>query len=122
MLDNTQLEFFRKKLELQKNKILKNLNLISLETDAFQKGDRKDEGDLASLYGGVNTNKSISKRQSTELKEIEKSLKKIENSSYGICEMCEDPIILERLKVKPFAEYCIVCREFIESNNYYQFK
>lgn len=31
--------------------------------------------------------------------------------------MCEDPIGLPRLKAKPFARYCIVCREIIEKEN-----
>jgi DnaK suppressor protein len=48
------------------------------------------------------------------LKEIDLALEKIEERTYGICESCDEHIPIERLKVKPFARYCIVCREEIE--------
>ena len=32
--------------------------------------------------------------------------------------MCEEPINPERLKIKPFAKYCIDCREIIEKENF----
>jgi len=53
-------------------------------------------------------------KQKQELKEIEEALKKIEEGRYGICEMCDEPISEERLKIKPHAKYCIICREIIE--------
>ena len=31
-----------------------------------------------------------------------------------ICEMCEEEISMARLRAKPTAKYCIVCREIIE--------
>ena len=48
--------------------------------------------------------------------EIEESLKQIKDKSYGICNLCEEPINIERLKVKIFAKYCIPCREEMEKN------
>ncbi len=60
---------------------------------------------------------AISKQQSEELAEIELALDKIENNLYGICEMCEDEINIERLKVKTFARYCITCREVVEKKH-----
>jgi len=59
---------------------------------------------------------AISSQQSRELAEIDFSLSKIENGGYGICEMCEEDISFQRLKVKPHAKYCIVCREIIEKS------
>ena len=34
--------------------------------------------------------------------------------TYGVCNLCEETINIERLKVKIFAEYCVDCREIIE--------
>ena len=51
-----------------------------------------------------------------ELQEIETALAKIKVKQYGICEMCEDDIGFQRLKVKPHAKYCIVCRPIVEKN------
>ncbi len=70
-----------------------------------------DMADIASdlmekdlLYG-----LSISEKQ--ELEDINNALKKIADGTYGICEMCGKEISIERLKVKPFAKYCVECRE-----------
>jgi RNA polymerase-binding transcription factor DksA len=49
-------------------------------------------------------------------REIEVALAKIANNEYGICEMCEDDIGFQRLKVKPHALYCIDCREIAEKS------
>lgn len=54
-------------------------------------------------------------KQFHKLVAIERSLKRIEDGEYGICELCGEPINIERLKVKIFADYCISCREIIEN-------
>jgi DnaK suppressor protein len=60
---------------------------------------------------------AIGSQQQVELMEIETALAKINNGQYGICEMCEEEIGFQRLKVKPHAKYCIDCREIAEKNN-----
>jgi DnaK suppressor protein len=55
-------------------------------------------------------------QQRKELAEIEAALKNIENKTYGICEMCDEYIVLGRLKAKPFAKFCTDCREIHENN------
>ena len=57
---------------------------------------------------------AIVMQQEKELREIDVTLGKIATGNYGICEMCEDPIGFQRLKVKPHAIYCIDCREIVE--------
>jgi DnaK suppressor protein len=34
----------------------------------------------------------------------------IEDGTYGICEECEEPIGIERLKARPVTSYCISCK------------
>jgi DnaK suppressor protein len=106
--------FFKRDLEEKRNKILANLEHTSQEVNRCQSRKGGDESDHASFFQGINIYKSISEKQRKMLKDIELSLKKIEEGSYGICEMCEEPIPLERLKVKVFARYCISCREVVE--------
>jgi DnaK suppressor protein len=53
-------------------------------------------------------------QQRKELNEIELALDKIKQGTYGICEMCEEPIGKARLEVKNFARFCITCREITE--------
>ena len=57
---------------------------------------------------------NILELQKTEINDIDYALTKIKNKTYGICEMCDDEIDIERLKIKPHARYCIDCREHVE--------
>lgn len=43
------------------------------------------------------------------LKEVNESLKKIQNNSYGYCEICNKAIELGRLKANPAAKTCLLC-------------
>ena len=78
--------------------------------------DCKDELDFAEASSDSFTSGIIITQQRNELEEIESALKSIENKTYGICEMCDEPILLGRLKAKPFAKFCTDCREIHESN------
>ena len=49
-----------------------------------------------------------------ELEEINLAIKKLEEGSYGVCEMCKCEIPVERLKVIPYAKFCTHCREIDE--------
>lgn len=73
-----------------------------------------DDSDVvaAALYESKVAN--ILELQKTEIDDIDYALTKIKNKTYGICEMCDDEIDIERLKIKPHARYCIDCREHVE--------
>ncbi|HXI09870.1 MAG TPA: TraR/DksA C4-type zinc finger protein [Thermodesulfobacteriota bacterium] len=45
-----------------------------------------------------------------ELEQMDAALRKIEDGSYGNCEECGEEIEEERLKLIPFAEYCVKCK------------
>ena len=49
-----------------------------------------------------------------KLKLIEEALERIEEGSYGTCLRCEKAIPEARLKLVPFAQYCVVCLDEIE--------
>ncbi len=53
-------------------------------------------------------------REREKLRNIDEALMKIEEGEYGICEECEEEIPLGRLKVMPFARYCVKCKTDIE--------
>ena len=114
MLTATEIEFFKKALEERKVKIEKNLNSTSIEMNEMRTNELKDEGDHASMSLETAVDNAILGQQSKELPEIELALGKINNHLYGVCEMCEEDINIERLKVKNFARYCITCREVVE--------
>ncbi|QCT93811.1 RNA polymerase-binding protein DksA [Caminibacter mediatlanticus TB-2] len=108
------IEHFKEILLMRKAELEKILFNISNEIDEISRCDIKDEGDFAAASMDSGRDYQIYLKQKQELKEIEEALKRIEEGNYGICEMCDEPIQEERLKIKPYAKYCIICREIIE--------
>ena len=53
----------------------------------------------------------IRDREHKLIKKIKKALERIENKTFGICEVCEEPISLERLKARPVTTQCIDCKK-----------
>lgn len=54
--------------------------------------------------------KQLSTHRETLLK-VDEALRKIDEATYGRCEDCGEDISVERLKVLPFAIYCVDCQE-----------
>jgi DnaK suppressor protein len=44
-----------------------------------------------------------------EIAMIKQSLTRIDNGEYGICQVCGEPINIERLKVIPYCNMCVKC-------------
>jgi DnaK suppressor protein len=112
----SELEFFKEILQSRKVQIEKNINGVNSELDGLSSLELNDEGDHASVNNNSMVESAIVQQQQKELGEIEVALRKIAKGEYGICEMCEDDIGFQRLKVKPHAIYCIDCREIVEKS------
>ncbi len=112
--DYTQL---KKELEDRKARIQELISDNEKEIKALSSSDVSDEADQATISTDAAIEQAITAKQLKELKEIEYALFKMENETYGICEMCEEFIGKERLKVKPQAKFCIVCREIVEKTS-----
>jgi len=105
---------FKEILLLRKSELEKILFNITNEIKEISRCDIKDEGDLATASMDSGRDYQIFLNQKKELEEINEALKRIEKGTYGICEICDEPIQIERLKIKPYAKYCIICKEEIE--------
>ncbi len=57
----------------------------------------------------------ISDNERESLKQVQDALRKIDNKSFGVCELCKKPIPLKRLKVIPYTRYCLPCQSQYES-------
>lgn len=114
MLTQTELHDFDVKLHNRKTQIEKNLQGTTLELEEMRELELNDEGDFAAASAETIVDSAILAQQRKELTEIELALDKIKKGTFGICEMCEEPIGLARLKVKNFARFCITCREISE--------
>lgn len=116
-MHKSDLEFFNEMLLGRKSQIKKNIEDAWREIQGLNESEANDEIDHASISVDRNIEQAITAQQSKELTEIEFALNKIKNGSYGVCEMCEEEVGMQRLKVKPHAKYCIVCREIVEKSS-----
>jgi len=114
MLTKVELEEFQNKLLDRRVQIDKNLTGTTLELEGMRDLELNDEGDYAAASAETIVDSAILVQQRKELNEIELALDKIKHGSFGICEMCEEPIGRARLEVKNFARFCITCREITE--------
>jgi len=114
MLTAEDMQSFKENLLKRREEILHNLDSSQRKIEMMRNQDPKDEGDFALLSAETDLDHRIIEQQKRELAEIDIALNKIKDGSYGICEMCEEPIGKERLIVKNYARYCISCRHIIE--------
>ena len=88
------------------------------EIGNFIRGDNRqiaetalDDGDwsVVDLAEDLNLQKLTVHKQT--LNKIDEALRKLNEGSYGMCEDCGSEISEERLKIIPFAIYCVDCME-----------
>ena len=116
-MNKKELVSFKNQLKELQDELEKNINSAKEEINLIRQQSPTDEGDHAVLMNDASIDDKLIVKQTAKLKEIREALDKISNGNYGICEMCEEPISLERLKVKPYAKYCISCREINEKES-----
>ncbi len=62
-----------------------------------------DLNDFSDSIESYETNTAILKQLETQLVDVKDALEKIENGTYGICEVSGEPIELDRLEANPAA-------------------
>jgi len=63
---------------------------------------------------------SLLSQEQDALYEIEEALKRIDNGTYGVCEMSSKPIPHPRLEALPFARFTVECQTEIEKGRRFQ--
>ena len=63
-----------------------------------------DSGQVAAEQG---ENKVLASQLRSELDEVERALAKLDDGTYGKCEVCGEPIAEARLEAMPATRYCI---------------
>lgn len=111
-------ERFKKMLLKKKEEII---NILS---EAYSEGKEIDAGisqDVADKAESSYTKEFLFSLSDTERKRlfmIDEAIKRIEDSSYGICQMCQNNIDKKRLVVVPWAPHCIECQEKEEKESH----
>ena len=111
------LDFFRQMLENELAVLFANAETAVMELIGVSSDSEPDPLDRATTEISRTSAYRIRSRESRLIKKIRQRLHDIEAGTYGICEDCEEPISIERLKARPVTSYCIACkirREVIE--------
>ena len=109
-----QKEYFKQKLIDWKETLLKG----SSETILNLKEDKEVSGDFADIASAESTKSIELRTRDRERKLISKiyqALKRIENNTYGYCEVTGKPIGLKRLEARPIATLSIEAQQMHEN-------
>ena len=115
MANAKQVEELKLTLLERKELIIKNIQGSRDSIDSLKNSECKDEFDYAEISSDSFKEGIIANQQVKELGEIEDALKRVQDGSYGICDMCDESIAIGRLRAKPFAKFCTPCREIYEA-------
>ena len=78
-------------------------------------GDSGDTADQAFESSGEEVTSQLAQLESRELAQIDRSLKRLKEGTYGTCEICQKKIPVARLDALPFSTTCIQCQREMES-------
>jgi len=103
-----------------KDRLLERKNLLWLEVkeqlkssigDGYQEmlATARDEEDQATVSLMAETSLTLLGPKRQELEAIEEALHRLENGSYGLCEVCGQPIEPRRLEIMPETPLCRGC-------------
>lgn len=70
--------------------------------------DKADDNEVADLMEELDDNEAVVEQLQIQLKDVEAALVKIENGTYGVCELTGEPIDRARLEANPSARTAIV--------------
>ncbi|MFQ5731679.1 MAG: TraR/DksA family transcriptional regulator [Planctomycetaceae bacterium] len=101
------------KREAIRNKLAEEHNL----TLPVWSGSR-DVGDAASENAETELDTQLAALESRDLAQIEQAIQNIRDGCYGLCEMCERAIPIQRLKALPFTTFCVECQREAEDRGY----
>lgn len=108
-MDKEKLEYFRLLLQQQLNDLIqeasKTLNKMTDKEENFP-----DPTDRASLESDLNFLLRIKERERKLILKIKEALKRIEEGTFGICEVCGKEISEDRLRARPVTTQCIACK------------
>ena len=123
-MDKEEVMKLKQQLEAERAKIAEGISHI--ERDNLNKSQRDASGDLSGYsfhMADMATDNfdrefslDLASAEQVMLNRIDEALQKITEGSYGVCENCEKPISLKRLKAVPYAKLCLKCKEDEEKN------
>ena len=108
------LDKVRARMETERKRLLTELD--SLQTNVETAEDRREGSPFGKREEEATESFELEKRVALEkqvranLAEIEHALDKFKKGTYGLCDICGQPIPPERLEAMPHANLCLTCK------------
>lgn len=109
-MDPIQLEAFRTILNQQLEQLC-NQARVSREELAAGASQEAEYLDQASASTDQAMQLRFRTRESNLIRKLLLALERVENGTYGLCEICGEPISLKRLEARPVTTKCFDCKE-----------
>ena len=111
-LTKKELKKFQELLEEKRKAVLERARqMLAEENMTLDTNDLPDEMDLASSEYLQSFEFRLRGREKSLLSKLDLALKKIDEGTFGVCEICEEPIGKKRLEARPETTLCIKCKE-----------
>ncbi|HBF67699.1 MAG TPA: hypothetical protein DDW36_04735 [Candidatus Magasanikbacteria bacterium] len=114
------LKEIKEKLLEEKNRLERELGKFAQKAKGVEEdydarfpdyGDKEDEN--AAEVAQYSTNLTLEQTLEGMLRDVDKSLDRIEKGNYGICKYCDRPIEEKRLRARPTSSSCVECKKTI---------
>jgi DnaK suppressor protein len=112
---NTKFNAVGAKLQAEKKRIQDELSQLKINyshpMDERQQGSHFGRAEEASESTELEKRAALENRLNSMLVEVERALHKLDDGSYGTCDMCQSPIDPARMEALPQAVLCMSCRQ-----------
>jgi DnaK suppressor protein len=110
-LTKKELKGFRDLLDEKRRSLLDRARKTLNEDMSLDPNDLPDEMDLAASEYIQSFEFRLRGREKSLLAKLDLALKKIDDGTFGVCEVCEEQIGKKRLEARPETSLCIKCKE-----------
>jgi len=106
----TDFNLLRRRLETERESLLEELKTTALVAERRERGPYGEQGELATEIVEVEKGLILEKLVRDQLAEVEHALHKFDQGTYGLCDICGQPIEPARLEALPQANLCLSCK------------
>lgn len=104
------LRLLRDRLEAERERLLEELKDASPIADKQERISYSEGGDFAAAIVEVEKGLIAENHIQNQLADVNHALYKFEQGTYGICDICGQPIESARLEALPRASLCVNCK------------
>ena len=115
-LKKSEIEKFKKQLEEMKAQLTQNLRSVSEDVKSAEepKGYSQHQADEGTDDFDQRISIEVSTKEQGLLRQIDRALEKIEEGTYGICDVSGEEIPIKRLEAIPYATMTVQAQEKFE--------